>query len=65
MNMVFDKGGIPKVVAESPKFTISQETRILIDTEGNEIDMFREQNKMTAAIDATAAWLRHSMLLCR
>ena len=55
MNMVFDKGGIPKVVAESPKFTISQETRILIDTEGNEIDMFREQNKMTAAIDATAA----------
>ena len=55
MNMVFDKGGIPKVVAESPKFTISQETRILIDTQGNEIDMFREQNKMTAAIDATAA----------
>ena len=55
MNMVFDKGGIPKVVAESSKFTISQETRILIDTEGNEIDMFREQNKMTAAIDATAA----------
>lgn len=55
MNMVFDKGGIPKVVAESPKFTISQESRILIDTEGNEIDMFREQNKMTAAIDKTAA----------
>lgn len=55
MNMVFDKGGIPKVVAESPKFTISQETRILIDTNGNEIDMFKEQDKMTAAIDATAA----------
>lgn len=55
MNMVFDKGGIPKVVAESPKFTISQETRILIDTEGNEIDMFRQQNEMTAAIDKTAA----------
>lgn len=55
MNMVFDKGGIPKVVAESEKFTISQENRILIDTEGNEIDMFREQNKMTAAIDKTAA----------
>lgn len=55
MNMVFDKGGIPKVVAESPKFTISQETRILIDTEGNEIDMFREQHKMTAAIDKTVA----------
>lgn len=55
MNMVFDKGGIPKVVAESPKFTISQETRILIDTKGNEIDMFKEQHKMTAAINETAA----------
>lgn len=55
MNMVFDKGGIPKVVAEAPKFTISQETRILIDTKGNEIDMFKDQNKMTAAINETAA----------
>lgn len=55
MNMVFDKGGIPKVIATSPKFTISQENRILIDTEGNEIDMFRQQDQMTAAIDKTAA----------
>lgn len=55
MNMVFDKGGIPKVVANSPKFTISQETRFLIDTNGNEIDMYREQDKMTDAIEATAA----------
>lgn len=55
MNMVFDKGAIPKVVAQSPKFTVSMETRILVDTEGNEIDMFYEQNKMTAAIDKTAA----------
>jgi len=54
MNMVFDKGGIPKVVTQSPAFTISQETRYLIDTEGNEIDMFKEQNKMTDAIEATA-----------
>lgn len=53
MNMVFDKGGIPKFVAQSPKFTISQETRILVDTEGNEIDMFKQQNEMTAAIDKT------------
>lgn len=53
MNMVFDKGGIPKVVAQSPKFTLSQERRILIDTEGNEIDMYEQQNEMTAAIDKT------------
>lgn len=54
MNMVFDKGGIPKFVSQSPAFTITQEIRYLIDTEGNEIDMFKEQNKMTKAIDATA-----------
>ena len=55
MNMVFDKGAIQKVVAVQPKFTLSMETRILVDTEGNEIDMFTEQHKMTAAIDKTAA----------
>ena len=54
MNMVFDKGAIPKVVAQSPKFTITMETRILVDTEGNEIDMYLEQDKMTQAIDNTA-----------
>lgn len=54
MNMVFDKGGIPKFVADSPTFTISQEVRYLIDPEGNEIDMFKEQNKMTKALDSTA-----------
>ena len=53
MNMVFDKGAIQKVVAEGPKFTLSMEKRILVDTQGNEIDMFLDQNKMTAAIDAS------------
>ena len=55
MNMVFDKGAIQKVVAVAPKFTLTMETRILVDTEGNEIDMFLDQDKMTAAIDKTAA----------
>lgn len=55
MNMVFDKGSIPKFVARSSKFTISMEYRILVDTEGNELDMFRDQNLMTDAIEKTAA----------
>ena len=55
MNMVFDKGSIPKFVARFPKFTISMEYRILVDTEGNELDMFRDQNLMTDAIEKTAA----------
>lgn len=54
MNMVFDKGAIDKVTTAMPKFTISMETRILVDPEGNEIDMFLEQNKMTAAINAAS-----------
>ena len=53
MNNVFDKGGIQKVTAQSPKFTISLERRILVKPDGTEIDMFLEQNKMTAAIDST------------
>lgn len=54
MNMVFDKGAIPKFVARSPKFTISMQYRVLIDTEGNELDFFRDQNLMTDAIEKTA-----------
>ena len=53
MNNVFDKGGIQKVTAVQPKFTISLERRILVKPDGTEIDMFLEQNKMTAAIDST------------
>lgn len=51
MNMVFDKGAIDKVTTAMPKFTISMETRILVAPDGTEIDMFTEQNKMTAAIN--------------
>ena len=53
MNMVYDKGAIQKVVASGPKFTISMEKRILIDKNGEEIDMFTDQNKMTPAIEAS------------
>ena len=53
MNMVFDKGAIQKVVAEGPKMTLSMEYRIMTDTAGNRIDMFAEQNKLTAAMDAS------------
>lgn len=54
MNNIFDKGAIPKVVAKDPKFTISMETRTLITPEGEEIDMWKDQYKMRAAIDSTA-----------
>ena len=55
LNNIFDKGAIPKFVATSPKFTVSMETRWLVDPEtGEKIDMWREQYKMTDAIDKAA-----------
>lgn len=55
MNTIFDKGAIPKMVAVSPKFTVSMETRHLIDpVTGEKIDFFREQYKMTDAIEKAA-----------
>lgn len=51
MNMVFDKGAIQKVVAEGPSISLTMEKRMLRDTQGNEYDMFLEQNKLTPAID--------------
>ena len=55
LNNIFDKGAIPKFVATSPKFTVSMETRWLIDPEtGEKIDMWKEQYKMTDAIDKAA-----------
>lgn len=55
LNNIFDKGAIPKLVATSPRFTVSMETRWLIDPETNEkIDMWREQYKMTDAIEKAA-----------
>lgn len=54
MNMVFDKGSIPKFVAQSPSFTIGMEYRILMDPFGNELDLYADQNKLTAAIDSSS-----------
>lgn len=45
MNCMFDKV-IPHAVALSPRFTLDIETRILIDPEGNEYDMFKQQDMM-------------------
>jgi len=50
MNMVFDKGAIPKAVAVSPKFTRTMERRFLVKPDGTEIDMFLQQNELTKAM---------------
>lgn len=55
MNNVFSQGNVvQRVTAVQPSFTISMERRILVTPEGEEIDMFLEQNRIADAIDATA-----------
>ena len=55
MNNVFSQGGgIQRVTAQQPNFTITMERRILVTPEGEEIDMFLEQNRIADAIDNTA-----------
>lgn len=63
MNNIFDKGAIPKTVAKSPKFTLTMETRVLVTPDGREIDMFKQQNEMKAAIDSTAPFVKVPLLL--
>lgn len=51
MTTVFDKGAIPKDVADTPQFTLSMETRTMYSPDGREIDMFLEQNKIKDLIE--------------
>ncbi len=55
MNNAFaNGGGIQKVTAVQPSFTISMERRFLITPTGEKIDMFLQQNQIADAIVATA-----------
>lgn len=56
MNMVWDKGGIPKKTADSEKIVRTMEIRKLVRPDGTEIDMFLDQNAMTKAIQSTNPW---------
>lgn len=51
MNCIWDKGIISKDVAVSPKFTLSMERRYLVDTDGNQIDLFKQQRQIKVAMD--------------
>lgn len=56
MNNLFDKGGIQKAVAVTPKFTLSMERRILVTPDGKEIDIYLDQDKIKAAMDAVSPY---------
>lgn len=55
MNNVFSQGGgIQRVTAVQPNFTITMERRILVTPEGEEVDMFLEQNRIYDVMESTA-----------
>ena len=55
MNNVYE-AAMEKKVAVSPKFTLTMEMRYLVTPDGQKIDVFKEQNLMTAAINKTVPW---------
>jgi len=52
MNNVWHQGIIPKMVTDSPVITIEREIRWMITPEGERFDMFRQQYKISKALEA-------------
>ena len=64
MNNVFSQGDvIQRVVAVAPSFTISLERRLIVTPNGDEIDIFLEQNRIADAIDATVPTMEFDLSL--
>ena len=64
MNNVFSQGNvIQKATAVQPNFTVSLERRILVAPNGDEIDMFLEQNRIADIIEATAPTVEFELTL--
>lgn len=53
MNTVFDKA-MPKTVTQSPIWTMTMETRILQTPDGEEIDIWKQQNRIYEAMESVA-----------
>lgn len=53
MNTVFDKA-MPKTVTVSPIWTMTMETRILQTPDGEEIDIWKQQNRIYEAMESVA-----------
>lgn len=63
MTNIFDSGVIPKVVSKAPTGTITMERRILVTPEGEEIDMWKQQERIKAAVDATVPYKEVELLV--
>ena len=52
MNNIWNQGIIPKMVTDSPVITIEREIRWMITPDGERFDMFRQQYKISKALEA-------------
>ena len=52
MNNVYENTAIPKSVAVAPKFTHTMETRVLVKPNGDEIDIWKNQDLIKDAMDS-------------
>lgn len=57
MNTVFDKA-MPKTVTVSPIWTMTMETRILQTPDGEEIDIWKQQNRIYEAMESVAPFVQ-------
>lgn len=62
MNTVFDKA-MPKTVTVAPIWTMTMETRILQTPDGEEIDIWKQQNKIYEAMESVAPFKQVAMKL--
>lgn len=62
MNTVFDKA-MPKTVTVAPIWTMTMETRILQTPDGEEIDIWKEQNRIFEAMESTAPFKKVAIKL--
>lgn len=62
MNTVFDKA-MPKTVTVSPIWTMTMETRILQTPDGEEIDIWKQQNRIFDAMESVAPFKKVTIKL--
>lgn len=62
MNTVFDKA-MPKTVTVAPIWTMTMETRILQTPDGEEIDIWKEQNRIYDAMESVAPFKKVAVKL--
>lgn len=63
MNSIFDKGGVPKFVTKTPKWTETVQYPMIVDRNGGKHNLFFEQSKITEIMNQTAPFTEFEVTL--